>query len=96
MKKLQFYTRYMIDGSAIALLVRGYTDGTYNYYKNDYGTWCAIHPLSGLAIPNSYGRTRKNAVTMAHNYTETINKNITIVNHQSMIFQNMIQEAQKV
>ena len=95
MKKIEFYTRLMKNGVAVAEKVTGYTDGSYNYYKQAYGTWCAVHPFSGLAIPTSYGETRKNAVAMAHAYTEVIARNITVVNHQALLFQEMIKEVEK-
>jgi hypothetical protein len=95
MRRITFYTRKMKNGKPEAELVLGYTDGTYNYYKISETCWCAVHVFSGLAIPTSYGPTRRNAAEKAHAYTEVINRNITIVNDQSVIFQNMIQEAKQ-
>lgn len=53
MKKLDFYTRKMENSAPRAVLVSGYTDGTYNYYRLDGGFWCAVHVFAGLAIPTS-------------------------------------------
>jgi hypothetical protein len=96
MKKLDFYTRKMENGKPKAVLVSGYTDGSYNYYRpSNRGFWCAVHPFSGLAVPLSFKSTRRDAATAAHAYTDIINKNITAVNNQSLIFQNMIQEVKQ-
>ena len=51
------------DGKAIAKLQKGYTDGTYNYYKKD-SLWLAIYPGNGLSICSDY--TRKAAAEKAH------------------------------
>ena len=96
MKKLDFYTRKMENNKPCAILVSGYTDGVYNYYRpSGDGFWCAVHIFSGLAVPTSFKSTRRDAATAAHAYTDIINKNITAVNNQSLIFQNMIQEVKQ-
>ena len=63
MKKTTFYTMVREDGKAIAKLQKGYTDGTYNYYKKD-SLWHAIYPGNGLSICSDY--TRKAAAEKAH------------------------------
>ena len=66
MKKLNFYTLRMENGSKKAVLVSGYTDGDFNYYKTDRGTWWAIHPGTGLAITTCFCSSRKTAAENAH------------------------------
>ena len=60
MIKSSFYTMVLKNGKKQAeLVVDGYSDGSYYYYKKDSGFWCVIHPLCGLSIAN--GNTRKEA-----------------------------------
>ena len=33
-----------------AELVKGYTDGTFYYYRTDVGFWHAVHPMVGLSV----------------------------------------------
>ena len=63
MKKTTFYSMVREDGENIAKLQKGYTDGTYNYYKKD-SLWLVIHPANGLSICSDY--TRKEAAARAH------------------------------
>lgn len=63
MKKTTFYSMVREDGHAIAKLHKGYTDGTYHYYKKD-SLWHAIYPGNGLSICSDY--TRKAAAEKAH------------------------------
>ena len=63
MKKTNFYSMVREEGQNIAKLQAGYTDGTYNYYKND-SSWHVIHPSNGLSI--CCGNTRKAAAEKAH------------------------------
>ena len=64
MKKHEFYTMVRKNGKVVAELQKGYTDGTYHYYKKDY-TWFAIYPDNGLSICAE--DTRKAAAASAHN-----------------------------
>lgn len=66
MKKLDFYTMQSKNKKPAAVLVSGYTDGTFNYYKNDRGYWWAIHPGTGLAVTNCFCSSRKTAAENAH------------------------------
>jgi hypothetical protein len=51
MKKIEFYTMVMRDGKPRAESVKGYTDGTFYYYRNaDCKTWHAVHPMVGLSV----------------------------------------------
>ena len=51
MKKTEFYTMIMRDGKPSAESVKGYTDGTFWYYRNaDCKTWHAVHPMVGLSV----------------------------------------------
>ena len=63
MKKTTFYSMVREDGENIAKLQKGYTDGTYYYYKKD-SLWLVIHPANGLSICSSH--TRKEAAARAH------------------------------
>jgi hypothetical protein len=65
MIKSSFYTMVRENNKNVAkLIVNGYSDGTFYYYKNDYGTWWAIHPLCGMAVAR--GNTRKEAASVAY------------------------------
>lgn len=66
MKKLDFYTQKMVNGKKAAVIVSGYTDGVYNYYKTDSGFWWAIHPGTGLGITTCTCSSRKTAVENAY------------------------------
>ena len=53
MKKIDFYTLVRlnnngIEGNVGAVLVKGYTDGKFNYYRGR-GGWFAIHPVALLS-----------------------------------------------
>lgn len=63
MKKITFYSMVRENGAVIAKPHNGYTDGTYNYYRNG-STWFTIHPSNGLSICTDY--TRKGAAEKAH------------------------------
>lgn len=65
MKKEVFYTAIQKDGVKTAVKVNGYNDGTFLYYKNEWGRWNAIDRATGLAIA-SIIPTRKEAVKKAH------------------------------
>ena len=62
MKKLEFYSMMYKNGKKQAVKHEGYTDGTYNYYKN-FSTWHAIAPAVGLSIIAA--NTRKEAQKQA-------------------------------
>ena len=64
MKKTNFYSMVRENtGAAVALQQKGYTDGTYYYYKKD-SLWHVIHPANGLSVCSAY--TKKEAATRAH------------------------------
>lgn len=51
MKKIEFYTMVTRDEKPRAESVKGYTDGTFNYYRNaDCATWHAVHPMVGMSV----------------------------------------------
>ncbi len=62
--RCDFYTLHSdAKGKPAAVLVHGYTDGTYNFYRpDDSKSWHAIHPYCGLSV--AQGRNKK-AVTEA-------------------------------
>ena len=65
MKQHSFYSLVMEGHRKTARLQQGYTDGQYNYYKQQRGSlWFAIHPVFGLSIAT--GTTRAEAAAMAH------------------------------
>lgn len=66
MKKHTFYSLVMGEhGKPVAKEWNGFTDGIYNYYKNEYNKWFAIEPTTGLSVV--YGRnTRKECANIAH------------------------------
>ena len=63
MKKTTFYSMVREDGENIAKQQKGYTDGTYYYYKKD-SLWHVIHPANGLSVCSSH--TKKEAAIRAH------------------------------
>lgn len=63
MKRAVFYSVMMQKGGPAAVLHNGYTDGTYQYYKNG-AQWCAILPAVGLSVCS--GPTRKACAEDAH------------------------------
>lgn len=67
MKKCSFYTRKIKAGisGGIVERVNGWTDGTYNYYKN-CNLWYCIVPEVGIAAATSY--SRKDVVTQAYDH----------------------------
>ena len=67
MEKCSFYTRKNKTGrtGGIVERVNGWTDGTYNYYKND-NKWFCIVPEVGLAA--AMGSSRKDVMTQAYNH----------------------------
>jgi hypothetical protein len=67
-------------------IINGYSDGTFYYYKNDYGTWHAIHPLCGLAI--AQGSTRKEAEKNA--YSERVQNGLNDIYKNRMDYYKRI------
>lgn len=62
MKKCSFYTR---KTGGIVERVDGWTDGTYNYYK-DGDMWYCIVPEVGIAATTGY--SRKDVVSQAYDH----------------------------
>ena len=67
MKKCSFYTRKIKAGikGDIVQRVDGWTDGTYNYYKN-LNLWYCIVPEVGIAAATGY--SRKDVVAQAYDH----------------------------
>jgi hypothetical protein len=65
-----FYTAIRRDGEEVALLVKGYFDGTFYYYKARYNRWHAVHPLTGLSAASAY--TRKQCQALAFDNLEKV------------------------
>lgn len=99
MKKLDFYTMQSKNSKPAAVLVSGYTDGNFNYYKTDRGYWWAIHPTTGLAVTTCNCATRKTAVENAHDpyIMEKIQSALDRDRNGDMInrFNKLIQEAKQ-
>lgn len=92
MKKCDFYTRQKPG----LVLVRGYTDGTFNYYKHDiYRVWYAIDASTGLSI--CAGLTRASTQQYAWEHMDDYNKFLKtkkyIVAQQA--FKEMIEEYER-
>lgn len=67
MKKTEFYTmiRDRETQKVCAALVRGYTDGTFWYYRDaECEEWFAVHPMVGLSVAR--GDTLHEAVSRAY------------------------------
>ena len=76
MKKITFYTRKLIGGRPCAVLVEGYADGVFSYYKDEYGRWFAVIPTVGLSpIKTLFAShfTRKSAAEAAYSVLEDVN-----------------------
>lgn len=67
MKKCSFYTRKTKAGikGGIVEWVNGWTDGTYNYYKNG-DMWFCIVPDIGIAAVTGY--SRKDVMLQAYDH----------------------------
>ena len=73
MKKHSFYSLVLDNNfKPVAKKWDGFTDGKYNYYKNEYNKWYAIEPTTGLSVINSRN-TRKECEQLA-NAPETLEK----------------------
>jgi hypothetical protein len=67
MKKTEFYTmiRDRKTQEIHAALVRGYTDGTFWYYRDkERKEWFAVHPMVGLSVAR--GNTLQEAASRAY------------------------------
>ena len=99
MKKIEFYTRTHKNGKDIAEKVNGYTDGKFNYYKNEFGNWFAVEPKTGLSTGAQY-KTRKQIID--HAYSERVTALIEAFYKKPDIedgikyFNSLIQEAENV
>lgn len=64
MTQFCFYTKIEIDGGLFDRVIAGYTDGKFNYYKNDNGDWIAVNKDSGKALTSH--KIRIITIIMAH------------------------------
>lgn len=96
MEKCSFYTRKNKTGrtGGIVERVNGWTDGTYNYYKNG-DLWFCIIPEVGLAAATGY--SRKDVVDQAYN-SDIVDKIAAIMDRDGEKlkekFNSLIQEAE--
>lgn len=93
MKKYTFYSLVLGNNKKpVAKKWDGFTDGKYNYYKNEYNKWFAIEPTTGLSIINSRN-TRKECVNAAHvpGMLEKVKEKITL--DLQLRFNNLVSEA---
>lgn len=65
-----FYTRLRRNGMIAAVRVKGYSDGVFNYYRNQFGRWHAVHPTTGLSA--AYAHTRRECQNKAFDNLEKI------------------------
>lgn len=73
MKKHTFYSLVLgTNFKPVAKKWDGFTDGKYNYYKNEYKKWFAIEPLTGLSVINS--RNTRKECEQAANTPEMLKK----------------------
>lgn len=95
-KKAEFYTvKYKLEESKQALyteLKNGWTDGTFNYYKNGKN-WCALVPEYGMAV--CFGWQRKEVAIEAHGKMEDVKKLLSNPTYRMIKCKEMIQAAQK-
>ena len=93
MKKHTFYS--LVYGGKNGPIIKkwdGYTDGRYNYYKNEYSKWYAIEPTTGLSVIN-YRNTRKEC-EIAANAPGIIEKvKNAIKTDMQLRFNNLVAEA---
>lgn len=56
MRKGEFFTAWLVHGKVTAVLVHGYFDNNYYYYKDStyYNLWHAIEPISGKSVCCDY------------------------------------------
>lgn len=76
MKKIDFYTLIRLNnsgkkGSIGAVLVKGYTDGKFNYYRGR-GGWFAIHPVALLSA--GWASPTLKAAVAAANHPDMLEK----------------------
>jgi hypothetical protein len=93
MKKYTFYSLiYNGKNGAMAKKWDGFTDGNYNYYKNEFSKWYAIEPTTGLSVINSRN-TRKDCEVAANTpeMLENVQKRITKAMQDR--FNKLVQEA---
>ena len=92
MYKWKFYSLYRgEDGKDEAILVKGYTDGNFNYYFKDNG-WFAIEPLTGRAV--FMAATRKNVIEGANRDYERIQKILRDRTDWIDYFRKLVNEAE--
>lgn len=66
MKKHAFYSVVLgTNRKPIAKLWTGWTDGTYNYYKDEFNKWHTIEPSTGLSTGYPHN-TRTEAAAHVH------------------------------
>lgn len=74
MKKHSFYSLMMKNNKPQRVLHTGYSDGTYDYYKNS-STWFAIVPNIGLSVADAH--TRKEAQQIATDRAGIVTQKLT-------------------
>ena len=94
MKKHTFYSLILgTNHKPVAKKWDGFTDGKYNYYKNEYNKWYAIEPTTGLSVINS--RNTRKECEAAANTPEMLQKvKDKITNDMQMRFDMLVTEAQ--
>lgn len=94
-RKAEFYTvKYELEGFKQVLyteLKSGWTDGTFNYYKQGK-QWCALVPEYGMAI--SFGYKREDVTLKAHSKLKDVKKMLNNPSDRMLKCKEMMQAAQ--
>lgn len=95
MKKCTFYSLiYNGKNGAMAKKWDGFTDGTYNYYKNENNKWFAIEPSTGLSVV--YARNTRKECEQSANTPEMLQKvKDKITGAMQDRFNNLVEGAMK-
>lgn len=102
MKKIDFYTLVRLNNNGIednvgAVLVKGYTDGRYNYYRGQTG-WFAVHPVALLSA--GWTSPTLKAAVAAANHPDMLEKVQGYINRLSderrQYLDNCVQETKEL
>ena len=102
MKKIDFYTLIRLNNNGIesnvgAVLVKGYTDGKFNYYRGR-GGWFAIHPVALLSA--GWTSPTLKAAVAAANHPDMLEKVQGYINRlsdeRSQYLANCVQETKEL
>lgn len=92
MKKHTFYSIVKFD-KIKAIKWTGWTDGTFNYYKDKFGKWYTIEPTTGLSTGYPHN-TRQQASEHVHTPEMMEKIKTAIKTDLQERFNKLVQEAQ--